>query len=87
MAAADVREFIAQLNPEAILWDGLDSCLIGISAEGRAIYSIEELILHFQVEEQMSEQDAAEHVDYNILGAYVGEYTPIHMYSLPNQLK
>jgi hypothetical protein len=29
----------------------------------------------------MSEEDAYEWVGYNILGVYVGEFTPIHIYT------
>jgi hypothetical protein len=31
--------------------------------------------------EDMSEIDAIEHLDYNILGSYVGDYTPIFIYT------
>lgn len=81
MEAVDIREQISEYNPEAILWDGLDSCIIGMSTDGRAIYSLDSLLNHFQIHEDMSEQDAREHIDYNIVGAYVGEYTPIHMHT------
>lgn len=84
MEAQDAREFITEHNPEAILWDGLDSCLVGVSADGKAIYSMDKLLEHFELYEDMNEQDAIEHIEYNILGAYVGEYTPIYIHLLPN---
>ena len=82
MEVVDIRSQIIEHNPEAILWDGLDSCIVGMSTDGRAIYSLDSLVEHFQVYEEMSEEDAVEYVDYNIVGAYVGEYTPIHMHTL-----
>ncbi len=82
MEVQDIRERITEYNPEAILWDGLDSCIIGMSTDGRAIYSLDSLVEYFQIYEEMSEEDAVEYVDYNIVGAYVGEFTPIHMHTL-----
>jgi hypothetical protein len=29
----------------------------------------------------MSEEDAMEYIDYNVLGAYVGDMTPIYIYT------
>ena len=80
MEAPDIREFIQEHNPEAILWEGLDSCLIGVSVDGRAVYDINKMLEHFELYEDMNEQDAIEHLEYNILSAYVGEYTPIHIH-------
>lgn len=74
------REQIAEINPEAILWDNCDDAIIGITPEGQVVYSIEKLWDVF-VAQGMSELEAIEWVDYNILGAYVGEYTPIHIHT------
>lgn len=84
MEAQDAREVIIEHNPEAILWEGLDSCLVGVSVDGRAVYDIEKMLRHFEDHEDMNEEDAMEHLEYNILGAYVGEYTPIHINLLPS---
>lgn len=82
MEVVDIRSQIKEHNPEAILWDGLDCCIVGMSTDGRAIYSLDSLVEYFEVYEEMSEEDAVEYVDYNIVGAYVGENTPIHMHTL-----
>lgn len=74
------REQIAEDNPEAILWDDCDEALIGITPDGQAVYSIEKL-WGVYIAQGMSELEAIEWVDYNILGAHVGEYTPIHIYT------
>ena len=73
-----MREFIAKHNPEAILWDGCDDAIIGITEKGQAIYSIERLWEVFMAQ-GMSDEEAVEWVDYNIICAYVGEFTPIHV--------
>lgn len=67
-------------NDESIFWDGCDDAVIGITPDGKVVYSIEKLWEVF-IAQGMSDVEAVEWVDYNILGAYVGEYTPIHVYT------
>lgn len=74
------REWIAEQNSMAILWDGCDDAIIGITPNGEAVYSIEKLWDVF-IAQGMSQEEAIEHVDFNILSAYVGEFTPIHIYT------
>jgi hypothetical protein len=74
-----LREKVADMNPEAILWDGLDDAIIGISIDNRTVYGLNKMILLFQ-EQGMSEEEAMEWIDFNIISAYVGEYTPIHIW-------
>jgi hypothetical protein len=74
-----LREQIAEINPEAVLWDGLDDAIIGISVDDRAVYGLNKMILLFQ-QQGMSEEEAMEWMDFNIISAYVGEYTPIHIW-------
>ena len=71
---------IQELNPEAMLADGFDDCILGYEKDGRVIYSIEEIIATLMERDGMSEEEAIEFFDFNIEGAYVGEYTPIYMY-------
>ncbi len=75
----NLREIIAEMNPEAILWDGLDDAIIGISVDDRVVYGLNKMILLFQ-QQGMSEEEAMEWMDFNIISAYVGEYTPIHIW-------
>lgn len=52
----------------AIVLANLDNCISGISNNGLLIYSYEKLINHFINEEEMTEDDAIEWIDYNIFG-------------------
>lgn len=90
----ELREKIADLNEEAILWDNCDDAVIGVTRtlpEGVyvAVYSYEKLIEVFVKmfkEEGKSEEEiyelAVEWVDFNIVGAYVGINTPLILDSL-----
>ena len=83
--AQRIRQVLEEENPEAFLADGLDRALIGIyrarwieNNMPVAVYStcriIEEL-----VKQGMDEEEAVEWFDFNIEGAYIGEYTPIYI--------
>ena len=57
--------------------DGFDDAVIGIDSHSlRLIYSCR-MALDILVKEGMSEYDAIEHFEYNVINSYVGEKTPI----------
>lgn len=77
----NLRDKIADSFPQSILWDNLDNCVVGITSEGRVVYSIDKMILHF-MNEGMNEDESIEWIDFNILNQYIGEYTPLHIWDL-----
>ena len=83
------RNKIAEINSEAILWDGLDDAIIGFSMDGKAVYDIEMMIsLVWKLnEDYMDIEEAKEWVDFNILSTYVGEHTPIHIWKFNKKRK
>jgi hypothetical protein len=63
------------------LADGFENAFVGssISAFNReqvAIYDYEECIAVL-IQQDMSEEDAVEHFQYNVIGSWVGEDTPV----------
>lgn len=80
MTPAEVRDVLADLNPEALLFDGLEDALIGYAtrAPGHvvAIYDFDAIIA-LLTRDGASEEDALEHFAFNIEAAYVGEHTPM----------
>jgi len=79
----EIVEFVASHAEDAIVFDDCDSALIGygsrIGMEPVAIYSHQLLVEHF-IGQGMSEEEAVEYVDYNIVGSWVGDMTPIILY-------
>lgn len=75
-----LKENIAEYNPEALLADGHDHAIMGYSTDGRVIYSINMVIEGLIEDSEMTHEDAIEFFNFNIAGAYVGEYTPIFMH-------
>ena len=77
-----ILDKIKENNPDAILWDDLDDAIIAFTPEYVAVYDIDKLAeCLLRNNSDWCEQDALEWIDYNILGAYVGEFTPIHIYT------
>jgi hypothetical protein len=74
-------ERLTEENPNAILWENLNDAIIGISDDQRAVYDIDKMAVCLQTNNKWTEDDAYEWLDYNILGVYVGEFTPIHIYT------
>lgn len=64
-------------DEEILIADGFDDAIIGIDPHSvRLIYSCR-MAIEILVEEGMSEYDAMEHFEYNVINSYVGEKTPI----------
>jgi hypothetical protein len=75
-------ESIKQELPEEtfLVADGFDECVIGYDYafvdKPRLIYSVKAIIAKL-VGEGMEEIDAIEYFEFNMMGGYVGEQTPI----------
>tara|TARA_B000000475_G_C15815772_1_gene373567 strand:- start:126 stop:377 length:252 start_codon:yes stop_codon:yes gene_type:complete len=58
--------------------DGFDSCIIGLEQTSlKLIYSKKSILEKLIKESNMSELEAIEYYEFNILGCYMGEKTPI----------
>jgi len=73
---------LLQEREESVLFaDGLEKAFIGIGYQFNtpiAIYSKKKAIQYF-MEQGMDEEQAHEYFDYNVIGSYVGEQTPIFL--------
>lgn len=80
MIRGDVLEALNEENPDAIFFDGLDDCILGIGAAQYqppvVVYSTQKIIDNL-MGQGMSEEEAEEYFSFNIMGAYLGEHTPI----------
>lgn len=70
-------------EPDSVLIaDGFDDAVIGLEpSSNRVVYSIE-LCYEILVQDGMSLEEAIEYMDFNVIGAYVGEKTPIFIYTM-----
>jgi len=80
-----VKDRILQENEAALLMDGFDDCIVGIvyraSSSPIACYSIDK-VKKSLVKGGMTEEEAEEHIEYNQMGAWMGEDTPCFIKAL-----
>lgn len=58
-----------------------DDALIGISNDGRLVYSIEKMIKIYSKEYNTTSEQAIDWLEYNTFNTFVGEMTPIWAYT------
>ena len=80
----EMRELVRSHNAEAVVLEpeAYDAALVGVGhrcgSEAVAIYDYGKLVeVTMSLSDGGSEEEAAEYVEFNILGAYVGESTPM----------
>jgi len=67
---------------DALLADGFDDALLGFGRQNYrdvAVYNVDRCIEILQSRDGMSEEDAVEFFEFNVVGSWVGPNTPIFM--------
>jgi hypothetical protein len=63
--------------------DGFDEAIIGVGRQfdkpDRLIYDYDKCLMILMLDQEFDQQDAIDWMDYNVLGAFIGEETPIFM--------
>ena len=74
-------EDLAELNPDALLADGLEAAMVGYTVNNHhpcvAVYDIDKCVQVLVDRDGMTHEDAEEFLSFNTLGAYVGENGPL----------
>lgn len=82
-----VREWIAEHNEQALLADGFDAALLGIAERCAqptlAVYDAERCIEILMEQSEMDYEEAEEFFSFNVLGAWMGEHTPLFLWRPP----
>jgi len=73
-------------DEKPLLANGFDSAVLGLSRgpgrEDVAVYSIDRCIDVLVQRDGMSEEEAIEDMNFNVLDAYMGPMTPIFVYEM-----
>ena len=74
-----IDRIIEQYEDETFLKaDGFDDAIIGVDEQSmRLIYSVDKCIQILMKNDGMTEEDAIEYLQFNTIGSYVGEKTPV----------
>ena len=70
------------MNPDALQMDGYEDCVVGISVGFKGsclIYDMRKIINKMKKDDGMTENEAWEYFDYNVLGSWMGDFTPVFL--------
>jgi hypothetical protein len=87
MTPEEIRELIAEANPEALMADGFEDALVGVAEQFTRImacYDYDKCIEILCKRDGMSEDEAVEYFDFNVAGASMGEFTPVFIKDFRN---
>ena len=70
-------DLIAEHNEEAIVLDGLDEAIVGITTTGIVAYSVDEILNILITRDDMHPDEARDFFGYNIECLNIGQYSPI----------
>ena len=84
MTPEEIKDLLAQENPEALLWDGFDDALIGVVSRAcqshLALYSVPKCVTILCKRDGLTKDEAADYLEFNTLCAYMGPMTPLYTY-------
>jgi hypothetical protein len=77
-----IRDFLGEINPEALVADGYDEAIIGtvrrFSDGPLVLYDYNQCLAILMRDQGMSCEEAEEWMEFNVLGAWVGPGTPCY---------
>jgi hypothetical protein len=83
MKKENIRNLLDEFAEGSIILDGFDDAIIGITEEfgkePRILYSKDKILEILTSDNQMDILEAIEYYEFNILGSYLGERTPIFL--------
>ena len=81
-----INEYVrSELDDGAIVFDNpsFDNSIIGITTDGKAVYDYDKMVEELMKDEDCSEQEAIDWIDYNTIRVipYAGEMAPVIMFT------
>jgi hypothetical protein len=81
----DLKDLIETFADDPMIMDGYDDCIIGVierfGQTNHVVYDYD-LVIKKLMSEGMTEEEASEWYNFNMLGSYVGESTPAFIHKL-----
>ena len=77
----DINWYLQETDQTAVLMDGFEHAIIGFTQRMNepllAVYNHDLMIQTLMQRDGMTYQEADEYIEYNCIGAWIGEQTPI----------
>jgi len=73
------RKEIAEQYPELLVADGFDEAILGVSQQFNSLsvaYDRNKCIEILMTRDNMTQLEAVEYFEYNVIGSYMGKHTP-----------
>jgi hypothetical protein len=74
-----------ELEEDTIVFDrpAFDNSIIGITTDGKAVYDYRKMVAELMADDEMSEEEAIDWIEYNSLRAipYAGEMAPVVIFT------
>lgn len=74
-----------ELEEDTIVFDNpnFDNSIIGVTTDGKAVYDYDKMVAELMEDDDISEQEAIDFIDYNTIRAipYAGEMAPVIMFT------
>jgi len=81
MTREGIEAVLEDMGESTLLMDGFDGAFIGFARRLNepclAVYDYEKMVTVCVERDGMDEEEAMEYIDFNCVGAWVGEQTPI----------
>jgi hypothetical protein len=81
------EEVRRELEDDSIVFDNpaFDNSIIGITTDGKAVYDYEKMVTELMQDDDISEQEAIDWIEYNTIRAipYAGELAPVIIFTFP----
>jgi len=68
-----LQQFLESCDPNSIRFDNLDDAIIGVSHCGSLCYSYSKLLDIFTERDKMTQEEAVDWIDYNVIGTMGGK--------------
>lgn len=79
-----LRQWIAEQNPDALMADGFEDAILGVaercSKAPLVVYDARKCLEILERRDGMEPEEAVEFFQFNTLGAWVGENTPLFLW-------
>lgn len=75
---------------EALLADGFEQALLGFGTQFHhaiAIYDYDACVQILMGRDNMSYDDALEHMEFNVVGSWMGKHTPVFMHAFVQDIE
>lgn len=76
-----IADQLSEENPDALLADGFEQALIGIARRigqpSLAVYDISKCLSILVKKHKLTEDEAIEFFEFNVIGSWMGENTPV----------